>query len=256
MSRSRGGRRRWSLAFTRRRRRWHFLRLPSRSPRWCRLATRGPTPFPNKVLDETFVVANVFLTDPETAELLKQSLPGRIYIVRAEAVFGTEAHVRNMFESGRRANHRLVNLAARSPALFILAGGRCGRRLGFGVLGAIRNFFVQLVRFAFVCERKANDAVIPLEGVEEGPVLVVGKTFVQFVLPYHASCAFEIDDFEVKSRFCLITHEGYCTLIAGIIPLRRLSGVDTTNGGSDDLVAAGWDGGLHLGLVRRRDGRR
>ena len=33
-----------------------------------------------------------------------------------------------------------------------------------------------------------------------------------------------------------------------------MGSIDTTDGGSDDLVARGGDGGLDLGLVRGRDG--
>lgn len=71
-----------------------------------------------------------------------------------------EAHMSYMLEARRRTDHRLVDLAARSR-LLLLGTGRAG--FGLGILGAIVDLLEEVARFAFVCEREADEALVAFE---------------------------------------------------------------------------------------------
>ena len=207
----------------------------------------------DKVFDEALVLSDVLFADAEISKLLEQRLPRGIDVFRAEAVLGREAHVSYVFEARRGTDHGLVDLSAGS-AFFLLGGG--GAAFGLCVLGAIADLLEEVVGLAVIRKRKADQAFVAFEGVEEGTILIVLEIVVQFVLPNDASSALEIDHLEVESGLDQVTNKGDGPLDAGVAPLRRtwVGSIYATDGGSDDLVAGRWNGGFDLGLVRRRNG--
>jgi hypothetical protein len=56
-----------------------------------------------------------------------------------------------------------------------------------GILFTIIHLLLELLRFLLVHERQAGKAFFKLEGVEERSVLVVRKSIVDLLIPYHAS---------------------------------------------------------------------
>lgn len=63
-------------------------------------------------------------------------------------------------------------------------GGRAAT-LGFCVLVARLDLLVEASRLLFVGKREAGHAFLELEGVEEGPVVIVPEALVELLVPDH-----------------------------------------------------------------------
>jgi hypothetical protein len=63
--------------------------------------------------------------------------------------------------------------------------------LNFGSLGSILlsiiHLLLKLLGFLLIDKRECGEAFFKLERMEEGSVLVVGKSIVDFLVPYHTS---------------------------------------------------------------------
>lgn len=57
------------------------------------------------------------------------------------------------------------------------------------ILLPVVHLLQKLPRLLLVCKGQASQAVLELKGVEEGPVLVVGKSVVYFLVPYYPSAS-------------------------------------------------------------------
>lgn len=121
-----------------------------------------------------------------------------------------------------------------------------------GILLALRHALVEMRRLALVLKQKPREALLELERVEVGAVLVVPEVAVEFLVPQDASGALNVHELEVEAFPHQIVHQNDGTGEAGVLPAIwvRVCDVEARHCLVDDFIAGARDHSFDFFLVR------
>lgn len=247
-----------------------FLGVP---PRQRRLeAHERPTLFVDEVLDESRVSCDHILGDAHLCEVLIELPPlhGRlvvvIYLLASAAVASRHitsgAHSRSASggnsrgSSWRRRRRRRHAASAAALAWASVLAFRHGCVVVDGIFRAIllalRHTLEEMGCLAFVLKKKARKALLELERVEVGAILVVAEVPVEFLVPQYASRALNVHEFEEKAFPYQVVHQNDGTGEPGVLPATGVGvgDVEASDGLVDDFVASAGDHSFDFFLVR------
>lgn len=144
-------------------------------------------------------------------------------------------------------------LLCAKPSLCRATGKRLALSGLVGILLALINLLLELLRFFFVCKTQTCHAVLQFEAVEEGSVLVVLERVVDLLIPEDAAVGrrniHQLNEVSVAHE---VVRQDCGALQAGVDPsvaVLWVRNVQFSDGDGVDFVRGLWHSALHCLFV-------